>query len=152
MKRRYPNIFIINNRTDDKEFEDIRTFNYIAGLTTLECIKAIQDENPNNRIILDRFHISELVYGYMYRGYDSTEMMRLDNKLAEMGAKLVFLYSGYEHITIKEKKKEYLKIQEEFQRMIGRTALPVDMLCLDGTLRSDGSGNKISTDTINVFL
>ena len=42
-------------------------------------------------IIFDRFHLSELIYGFVDRGYTNNDAWKIDERLADMGAVLVYL-------------------------------------------------------------
>ncbi len=55
--------------------------------TTLEFLKLFKDEN----IVVDRFHITEFVYGALERNYTSSEVEFIDKELALLDAVLILV-------------------------------------------------------------
>jgi thymidylate kinase len=75
--------FIDNTRSDvSRVMQDIKTAT-IANFNLLKCLK--------EDIIVDRFHLTEFVYGYMDRNYYAGYFYDLDAELSKIGAKLILL-------------------------------------------------------------
>ena len=93
----------------------------ISSLSMLDFIEELSKKDFD--VYLDRFHISEIVYGRLFRKYDNYEMSYIiDDKLSKIeNLKLIFITSDYYHLDkIKEKEKlnEYLSIQNMFRKEI----------------------------------
>lgn len=56
-----------------------------AGYATLSALKLFK----NDYVIIDRFHLSELVYGLVDRGYCNNEMHNIDAMLSELNSLLI---------------------------------------------------------------
>ena len=68
----------------------------------------------NKLVIVDRFHITEFVYGLIYRGYYNFDMLEVIDKLLKaVDAKLIMVTSYYEHIEDPFEKWKLNKIQED---------------------------------------
>lgn len=65
-------------------------------------------------VIFDRFHLSELVYGKLYRGYINSDMVRIHMMLGALEAETLLLLSDYWHIESTKEKKKLFAIQNEF--------------------------------------
>ena len=65
-------------------------------------------------VIFDRFHLSELVYGKLYREYTNSDMARIHMMLGALEAETLLMLSDYWHIKDVEEKKKLFNIQEEF--------------------------------------
>ena len=85
----------------------------------LEDLKeALLHEAKGELVIFDRFHISEFVYGYTYRNYFNTYMLKVNKILKCIGAKIIFVKSGYDHIENVEDRLKFERIQEYFESFI----------------------------------
>lgn len=65
----------------------IETEKSFATLATLAAL-----EDTDYKIIFDRFHISEYVYGKVDRGYINLDCFHLDEVLAQLNALLIFVH------------------------------------------------------------
>lgn len=70
--------------------------------------------SKNELVLVDRFHITEFVYGFIYRGYYNFDMVEVIDKLLEtVGAKLIMVTSYYKYIEDPFEKWKLCKIQED---------------------------------------
>ena len=81
----------------------------------LNVLLSLNQSFPEMLIVLDRFHLSELVYGQVYRHYRNKGCIDLDKFLFEKDVLLLFIKSEYMHISDIEKKDLYLSIQNKMQ-------------------------------------
>jgi thymidylate kinase len=58
-------------------------------LATTQVLEAIS--NQNVKLVIDRFHLTELVYGEIERGYFAGYVWGIDDRLAKAGVKLVYM-------------------------------------------------------------
>ena len=98
----------------------------MVSLSMLDFIEELSKKDFD--VYLDRFHISEIVYGRLFRNYDNDEMSNIiDDKLSKIkNLKLIFITSDYYHLDkIKEKEKlnEYLSIQNMFRKEIMKSKI-----------------------------
>lgn len=92
----------------------------IRMLAEINMLTALNQQFPEMLIILDRFHLSELVYGKFYRGYVNASMFVIDDILSKQDASLLLLQSHeYEHadrLNISDSDiKKYKEIQDEMK-------------------------------------
>lgn len=109
------NVSTIYNRDIRSEMKDCEQEGYISALAMLDALEATSD---SANVILDRFHLSEFVYGLKYRSYLSERMLSvIDKRLADMGALLILVTSDYKHLQneSEDKIQEYMSIQELFK-------------------------------------
>lgn len=118
-------VYSIYNRDILKEMNDVKQETYISALAMLGIIK---DINPDKSIILDRFHLSEIVYGKRVRDYDNYNMWIIDDMLAAMDCMLITVKSQYNHIKDVAKLEEYFEIQEEFIKLHKQSRIKNKML------------------------
>lgn len=112
----FPNSVVFNERyVKNKEghTSEVEMSSYFDGFTS--ALLSMEKENPEVLYILDRYHITELVYGQIFRNYNNIHMLDIDAMMVNAGAKMLFLYSDYEHIDDLEKKQEYKDIQTYFK-------------------------------------
>ena len=106
------NVTKIYNRELMEIMRNVKQESFIAANAMLDVLIPL---SKKQNIILDRFHLSEYVYGFLSRGYDcSAETEAIDKRLADAGALLVLVTSEYTHIQDMEKALEYGKIQSQF--------------------------------------
>ena len=72
------------------------------------------ESTKNDLVIVDRFHVTEKIYGKIFRGYDNEFIKFLDKLLSVCQAKIIYVFSEYNHINDISKKLEYEKIQDYF--------------------------------------
>lgn len=75
--------FVPLNKISDRT-EVIETEKTYATLSVLKLLK-------NDRIIIDRFHLSEFIYGFADRGYANKECENMDKILSELNALLIYV-------------------------------------------------------------
>lgn len=146
---------IINDRIDnDLIGENYKVVSREIGKLTISLAKTLHKANPDILVILDRFHLSEIVYGTICRKYFNSAMIQLDAELSTLPyVKLILLYSDkYEHLSKKdydiEKLEEYRhKFFLEYKHSAIANKI---MLCLDEDL--GGENNEISSSTIDYIL
>jgi len=68
-----------------------------------------------DNIIIDRFHISEYVYGLVEREYENTFMFRIDKKLAKLNAVLILVNPVDINKSSEEHGKSLLRHQQAFK-------------------------------------
>ena len=96
--------------------ENTKERNYILMLGELNAVLSLSKQLDDTIIIFDRFHLSELVYGLYYRNYISFDMAKIDEQLAEEGAKLILFVSNYDHIDSCSIVDEFRTLQENLVR------------------------------------
>lgn len=81
-------------------------------------------------ILFDRFHLSELIFGYYLRGYRNDEAMGMvDRFLAKYGASLLLFESATSEERLKEPQELY---REDFKRMYEKSEIQKKAtVCLD---------------------
>ena len=92
-----------------------------------------QDTNEK-LIVFDRFHISEFVYGEAFRGYTNEYMLKIDDMLRVMDAKILYMKSDFEHVTDRHKALEYEALQSRFNEAFAKHFMceNVKIVSLDG--------------------
>lgn len=108
-------------RNTEGHIDESEMSSYFDGFTS--ALLAMEKANPQILYILDRYHLSELTYGQVFRNYNNLHMFKIDQIMKEVGAKLLFLYSDYEHIEDEEKKQEYKTIQSYFKACVTSSEL-----------------------------
>ena len=109
------NVSTIYNRNILKEMVDPKQEAYISAIAMLDVIKSV---SKTQNIILDRFHLSEYVYGYLKRGYDNSELFRkIDTEISNMDCLLVLVTSDYKHLE-EIGKQQFLDEYNYIQRML----------------------------------
>lgn len=124
----------VTNSTGHTNQEEMSAYidGYVSSLLTMEQL------HPEILYILDRFHLSELVYGVYYRNYVNEHMLKVvDKKLANAGAKLVLMTSDYDHITSEKSALLYESIQSLFYIHIKESTIPNKEYSLDSTSADD---------------
>lgn len=104
---------------------DYKHDSLISSLSMIDFMQNLADKDFD--VYVDRFHISEIVYGNMFRHYNNEEMYIVDDMLSKIkNLKLIFITSDYYHLDkIKEKERlnEYLNIQYMFKEIIGKSKI-----------------------------
>lgn len=108
-----PNCLVINSRYINFAMVDREQESYISALTTLDCISDLSTQGMH--IFIDRFHLSELVYGKMYRKYINKRMYAIDEILAGRNDVALWLVvSGYSHVPAQVvEDKQLFEIQDK---------------------------------------
>lgn len=111
---------VVNNRYVLDEFDDNpKKQSYISSISMLGFIELIA-KDKNMHWFIDRFHLSELVYGKNIRGYENEYMFDIDEKLSNIkGVHLILIVSDFDYLyddksIDREKINEYIKYQNEF--------------------------------------
>lgn len=115
----------IRNRYVLDYMKDYKHDSFISSLSMIDFIKELS--NKNFDVYIDRFHISEIVYGKINRNYSNTDMLIVDDILSKINnLKLVFITSNYYHLAkINEESKLalYTTIQGEFENIIKKSKI-----------------------------
>lgn len=113
-------IFYINNRyvldlMVDKIYTDVRKKEaYLSSLSMLSLLDEL-DKLEDKIYLLDRFHLSELVYGKVERNYENEYMYKIDDELSKFkNIKLILLTSKYNYVEDNIELKKLCEIQDEF--------------------------------------
>lgn len=86
----FKNTYYFANRTlKDHEHANIAVYGYMVGI--LEFAKQL--DTKESIIILDRFHITEYLYGKQ-RGYENSDMKFIDYELRKLNAIGILFYSN----------------------------------------------------------
>jgi nicotinamide riboside kinase len=73
--------------------------NFAVGLSNIRYLEILEKMDPTKLYILDRFHLTELVYGEFYRRYNAFDtFVELDTLLSKANAKLFLVQSKFNHI------------------------------------------------------
>lgn len=148
IKEKYPSSSVIDFRTHEvsSKIGDIRFLNFLVGETVVNMLEAL--DSKDKIIILDRFHLSEVVYGELNRGYYNHDMFALDKRLAKLDTKLLLVISEFEHIKIVEEKAKLFEIQNKFIEQSRMTILNKEVVILDELFEND----EINPDSIAFSL
>lgn len=110
------NVFYLYDRLDlsnktPLEMKDL-AYGYMRGAIALA--KDILQRDPNAIVLLDRFHLTEWIYGIEERGYNNTSMIEIDEMLLDLGAKgLLFMSdTADERTEIKSYKEQFQEVAE----------------------------------------
>lgn len=76
--------------------------------------EALEFDAKGFLVVFDRFHISELVYGKLYRGYHNEHMWKVNKILDSVETKILLMVSDYEHIEDANEKLRLKSLQQEF--------------------------------------
>ena len=74
----------------------------------------LKEDSNEKLIVFDRFHISEFVYGDAFRGYTNMHMLKIDDLLRVMDAKVLYMKSNFKHVKDRHKALEYEALQNHF--------------------------------------
>lgn len=119
--RKSNNEIVINNRYINNLMEDRKNESFISALSMLEFMVALNNIKFN--VFIDRYHLSEIVYGKMFRNYTNDNMYALDRELQSIFGNdiaLVLVKSDYHHIT-NDEKNDLIKIQEKFMEEFAKS-------------------------------
>jgi len=83
------------------------------NLTIVACLRLMKEKN----IVIDRFHVSEYVYG-INRGYTARSSFTVDKLLKEIGALLVYVYPIDINVSSKEHGDDLRKDEIKFKHFI----------------------------------
>lgn len=73
-------------------------------------------DSDDKLIVFDRFHVSEYVYGEAFRGYINESMLKINEFLHLIDAKIVYMRSDFKHVEDKHKALEYEALQNRFDK------------------------------------
>lgn len=122
------NVFYLYDRLDlsDKiPTENIHlSYGYMRG--ALAMAKDILERDPNAVILLDRFHLTERIYGREERRYDNTLMGDIEDRLFELGAKGILFISD-----TSDERTEIKSYKEQFQKAADNSKLNWTVVNLD---------------------
>lgn len=110
------NVFYLYDRLDlshkSKWEMKALAYGYMRGAIALA--KDILQRDPNAIVLLDRFHLTERIYGLEERMYDNTFMDDIEDRLLELSAKgLLFMSdTADERTEIKSHKEQFQKAAE----------------------------------------
>lgn len=79
----------VNNNEEYRKTSICKSIETEKIYSAISVLKSI--ENSNYKIIFDRFHLSELVYGMLERNYINEKMLEIDKILAEMQSMLIYV-------------------------------------------------------------
>ena len=110
----------LENATGYKRFRDDFRYcsNYLDVNVNTEKINTLMNLIENwfvNDIILDRFHITEYVYGVVDRGYANKDMIDIDERLSRLGNVLLVYVKP---VDIEKSSKEHGKNLKEHEAMM----------------------------------
>lgn len=74
----------------------------------------LKEDTNEKLIVFDRFHISEMIYGEAFRGYTNSNMLKIENLLRVMDAKILYMKSDFKHVEDRHKALEYEALQNHF--------------------------------------
>ena len=96
----------------------------MQAIGELRMLLNLNESMNDTLIIIDRFHITEMIYGQVKRGYNNYTLVKeFDKQLAMSGAKLIFVKNSLSHLNDEESyktssKKELLEIQTMMNNFI----------------------------------
>jgi len=118
---------IINNRWINDLMVDRQQESLISAMSMLDVIEAAKETD----FILDRFHLSEYIYGIMQRGYTNEKMFSIiDERLASWGPNvlLVLVHSDYMHVSSVPGLEMWKSIQRQFNVAYDRSKIENKMV------------------------
>ena len=77
-------------------------------------------DSDDKLIVFDRFHVSEYVYGEAFRGYTNESMLKINEFLHLIDAKIVYMRSDFKHVEDKHKALEYEALQNRFNEAFAK--------------------------------
>lgn len=105
------NVFYLYDRLDlegnSKVANIALAYGYMRG--AIAMAKDIIQRDSNAIILLDRFHLTEMIYGLEERGYNNSLMWDVDERLLDLGAKGILFISDTadERTEIKSYKEQF---------------------------------------------
>ena len=72
-----------------------------------QMLNLMHESEVNIDFVLDRFHLSEMVYGKLDRKYAATYLKAVDERLAKIGAKLIYMVDDIESVNQRTGKDMY---------------------------------------------
>ena len=114
--------------------------NWKADLVTEQLHAVIRlHKQLRFNLICDRFHLSELVYGYLERGYENKYMMELDKEMALDSILLFVKHSRPWEVQAKEHGKDQSKHEAMMDYYFGLSDIRYKFYCdynsLDGAVK-----------------
>lgn len=107
------NVFYLYDRLDlsHKSQWEMKALAYGYMRGAIAMAKDILQRDPNAIVLLDRFHLTEWIYGIEERGYENDLMKDIEDRLMDLGAKgLLFMSdTADERTEIKSYKKQFEK-------------------------------------------
>lgn len=122
------NVFYLYDRLDlegnSKVVNMALAYGYMRG--AIAMAKDILQRDPNAIILLDRFHLTERIYGLEERMYDNTLMDGIEDRLLELGAKGLLFMSD-----TADERTEIKSYKEQFQKAADNSKLNWTVVNLD---------------------
>lgn len=110
--------------------------------------EALEFDAKGYLVVFDRFHISELVYGKVYRDYHNGYMWTVNRILTAVDAKILLLLSSYEHLTDANEKLRLKSLQQEFTEC----ALALSIDCKIQTIKLESVDSVYLKETAEEVL
>lgn len=122
------NVFYLYDRLDLKGNSKVvnmaLAYGYMRG--AIAMAKDILQRDPNAIVLLDRFHLTERIYGLEERMYDNTLMDDIEDRLLELGAKGLLFMSD-----TADERTEIKSYKEQFQKAADNSKLNWTVVNLD---------------------
>lgn len=138
----FKDTFILNYMTLDTVIEKFQT--------SLHFLKLFQHEN----IVIDRFHLTEYVYGFIERHYTSNLVFDIDAALAEIDARLVLVNPVDDDADLDRAEKtngsRLVFHYHLFNEVFGQSNIPYRYICNFETL--DDTVDKVLSDVPMYFV
>ena len=129
---------LYNNRINNNEHVGTSPEGMFAYAKSV--ISDLLKEDTNEKLIVfDRFHISEFVYGEAFRGYTNSHMLKIENLLRVMDAKILYMKSNFEYVEDRHKALEYEALQNRFNEAFAKYFMceNVKIVSFDGKEEQD---------------
>lgn len=152
IKAENPDAIVLDCRTHKiyNDPESTQICNNSVAIAVLHMAISIHEADPDALVILDRFHISEIVYGAYDRNYNAApEMIEIDRLLCEcdMPVRLIYMNSQYKHLEgiDPELLLRYKRLQVIMSIALQYSNIERKVLSLDGQ-------NGIGSNTVDYCL
>lgn len=104
----------------------MKALSYGYMRSAIAMSKDILQRDPNAIILLDRFHLTERIYGLEERGYDNADMNDIEERLLGLGAKGLLFMSD-----TADERTEIKSYKEQFQKAADNSKLNWTVINLD---------------------
>jgi len=95
----------------------LKHINYAVGMSNLRYLEILEKMHPEKIFILDRFHLTECVYGDLVRNYNALDTFKaIDESCSRLNVKLLLLNSLFEHIEDKDELAKLDLIQRKMSK------------------------------------
>lgn len=122
------NVFYLYDRLDLSHKSQLEmkalAYGYMRG--AIAMAKDILQRDPNAIVLLDRFHLTERIYGLEERMYDNILMDDIEDRLLELGAKGLLFMSD-----TADERTEIKSYKEQFQKAADNSKLNWTVVNLD---------------------